>query len=158
MKKLAVLGLAVIVVSISACAPSQQSIQQAITDTQSAGIGIEAQIQTGIAQTQAALPTSPPPMPTPKPVEVVLPTATPSPTVVVVPTARKKITADTATWPEGFSETVGKSITYNIQLVLMDPQKYMITSTNSNKLKAIAIEHPEWKAFIDYVLQLGWSY
>jgi hypothetical protein len=80
------------------------------------------------------------------------------PTDTVQAAATQKVTADTSTWPQGFAETVGTHLTYATQIVLTNPDKYGYWQQDYNKLKAIEGQHPEYKDFIEYILQLGWTY
>ncbi len=137
---------------LSACAPSGQAIQTALTQTQIAAPDDLALILTGNAPTQMAIPTLP------APTEAPTPTKMPAPTVPAKPTATPKITADTSTWPAGFAEAAGEQLTYQIQVVLMDPEKYGFWQQDTNRLEAMKLEHPEWKDFIDYLLEKGWTY
>ena len=109
--------------------------------------------------TPAASPTPLPPTEAPTtlpPAAAPTATATSVPTPTAVPTATfdpSTITANPETWPLGFADAAGGNVTSQLSKALREPMRYGLWSTNADKLEEMAIEHPEWKGFIDYVLK-----
>ena len=117
---------------MGACAPATQLAEPTVPPTE-------------MATATVAAPTETPPPPTDTPTATAVPTAT-----FDVST----ITANPETWPPGFAEAAGGNVTSQLSQALREPARFGLWQTNAKKLTDLAIEHPEWRDFIDYVLKI----